>query len=126
LWHSATAGGVANIWGHLLPDSDRGGSQPYDRGNARIKHLIKTYATFFRDKRRFRADFVRDNGLADPRTGTTETPEPADISACLRGSGPDSLRFLQGELFVSRHGFNSDARFSASCRRRYQKQLQGN
>jgi len=80
------AGGIANIWGHLLPDSDQGGSQPYDRGNVGIKHVIKTYATFFRDKRRFRPDFMRDNSLADPRRGTTETPEPAAISVCLRNA----------------------------------------
>jgi len=92
LWHSAMAGGVANIWGHLLPDSDRGGSQPYNRGNPRIKHLIKTYATFFRDKRRFRADFIRDNSLADPRTGTTEKPKPSDISVCLRN--PQRTHFV--------------------------------
>jgi len=86
LWHSAMAGGIANIWGHLLPDSDSGGSQPYDRGSVRIKHLIKTYATFFRDRRRFRSDFIRDNSLTDPRTGTNETPESAAISACLRNT----------------------------------------
>lgn len=84
LWHSAMAGGVANIWGHLLPDSDQGGSQSYDSGDVHIKHRIKTYATFFHDKGRFRNDFIRDNRLADPRTGTTEKPEPADISVCLR------------------------------------------
>ena len=84
LWHSAMAGGVANIWGHLLPDADQGGSQSYDHGDVHIKHLIKTYAAFFRDKGRFRKDFIRDNGIADPRTGTTEQPEPAEISVCLR------------------------------------------
>ena len=42
LWHAAMAGGVANIWGNLLPEEDEGGSQPYA-----IKDLIKTYARFF-------------------------------------------------------------------------------
>jgi len=42
LWHSAMAGGVANIWGNLLPDSDNGGSRPY-----KIKEQIKTYSQFF-------------------------------------------------------------------------------
>jgi hypothetical protein len=73
LWHSTMAGGVANIWGNLLPRADQGGSQSYDHGDVRIKHQIKTYATFFRDKRRFRKEFIRDNHLADPRAGTTET-----------------------------------------------------
>ena len=45
LWHSALAGGVANIWGNLLPDDDQGGSQPYD-----IKALINTYARFFENR----------------------------------------------------------------------------
>jgi len=36
------AGGVANIWGNLLPDSDNGGSRPY-----KIKEQIKTYSQFF-------------------------------------------------------------------------------
>jgi len=84
LWHSAMAGGVANIWGNLLPDADVLGSQSYDHGDVHIKHLIKTYATFFRDKGGFRKDFIRDNSVADPRTGTTEQSEPADISVCLR------------------------------------------
>ena len=45
LWHSAMAGGVANIWGNLLPEEDEGGSQPYA-----IKDQIKTYARFFEDR----------------------------------------------------------------------------
>lgn len=92
LWHSAMAGGVANIWGNLLPDDDRGGSQSYDHADVDIKHQIKTYATFFRDKDRFRRDFVRDNSLCDPREGTTETPDPAPISVCLRD--PDHTHFV--------------------------------
>jgi len=27
---------VANIWGHLLPDSDQGGSQSYEHGHVHI------------------------------------------------------------------------------------------
>ena len=45
LWHSAMAGGVANIWGNLLPKEDNGGSQPY-----RIKEQIKTYSLFFENR----------------------------------------------------------------------------
>jgi len=41
------AGGVANIWGNLLPDDNHGGSQPYQIDTINIKHLIKTYAEFF-------------------------------------------------------------------------------
>ncbi len=92
LWHSAMAGGVANIWGNLLPDDNEGGSQSYDHSDVDIKHLIKTYAAFFRDKRRFRRDFVRDNALADPRKGTTEVPQSPSISVCLRN--PDMTNFI--------------------------------
>jgi hypothetical protein len=86
------AGGVANIWGNLLPDDDQGGSQSYDHGDVDIKDQIKTYATFFRDRNRFRRDFLRDNSLCDPREGTTESPDPAPISVCLRN--PDHTHFV--------------------------------
>lgn len=42
LWRSAMAGGVANIWGYLLPDDDLGGSRAYPN-----RHQIRTYADFF-------------------------------------------------------------------------------
>ena len=48
LWHSVMAGGVANIWGNLLPEDDRGGSRPYPPG---VKEQIKTHARFW--ERRF-------------------------------------------------------------------------
>ena len=95
LWHSAMAGGVANIWGNLLPNDDQGGSQSYDHGDVDIKHLIKTYATFFRDKKRFRKDFIRDNTIADPRKGTTEVPAAASISVCLRNRDMTHLVFYK-------------------------------
>ena len=44
----------------------------------------RTCATFFRDKNRFRRDFVRANELTSPRDGTTELSDPADVSVCLR------------------------------------------
>ena len=53
LWHATITGGVANIWGNLLPDGarrkDDPGSAPYPN-----KAHIKTYATFFNDHKRFR------------------------------------------------------------------------
>lgn len=60
-WHSAMAGGVANIWGNLLPHSENElGSRPYDNGakghtgdrrfTVDVKHQIKTYARFFEDR----------------------------------------------------------------------------
>jgi len=61
LWHSAMAGGVANIWGNLLPHSENElGSRPYDnraKGHidertftVDIKRQIKTYDRFFEDR----------------------------------------------------------------------------
>lgn len=61
LWHAAMAGGVANIWGNLLPHSENeSGSQPYDNGaegvvgdgafTVDMKDQIKTYSRFFEDR----------------------------------------------------------------------------
>ncbi len=58
LWHSAMAGGVANIWGNLKPEAKEGGSSPYPR-----PEWIRTWATFFEG--RFARDLVRDNALTD-------------------------------------------------------------
>ena len=59
LWHSTMAGGVANIWGYLV-GSTHGGSMPYP-----IKQQIKTYSTFFNDKRRFLKGMERSNELSN-------------------------------------------------------------
>ena len=58
LWHSALAGGVANIWGCLEGQPSELGSRPYPQ-----PYQIKTYARFF--EQRFRNDFIRDNTLTD-------------------------------------------------------------
>ena len=62
LWHSAMAGGVANIWGNLVPmgGSSFEGSGPYPN-----KEQIKTYSVFFNDKGRFAKDMVRENAITD-------------------------------------------------------------
>jgi hypothetical protein len=57
LWHSAMAGGAANIWGYLLgANGDVGFPYP-------DPHAIRTYSMFFRS--RFLADMIRDNELTD-------------------------------------------------------------
>ncbi len=58
LWRSAMAGGVANIWGYLLPNDDEGGSRPYPN-----QHQIRTYADFFAN--RFLKGMERDNALTN-------------------------------------------------------------
>jgi hypothetical protein len=54
LWHSAMAGGVANIWGNLLPGDIAEGSRPYDIDTITIKNQIRTYASFINP--RFKKD----------------------------------------------------------------------
>jgi hypothetical protein len=72
LWNSAMAGGVANIWGHLRPEAEQGGSSPYPR-----PEWIHTYAAFF--QRRWRADFVLDSSRSN--------------GVCLRTPGRDRFIF---------------------------------
>lgn len=57
LWHSTMAGGVANIWGYLVPAADEGGSQPYPNAGQ-----IRTWATFF--EQRFLPGMRPDNDLS--------------------------------------------------------------
>lgn len=90
------AGGVANIWGNLLPAMDEQGSQSYGIGDIQIKHQIKTFATFFRDKHRFRSDFVRKNRLI---AGGSSPNVPADVdgdlAACLADSSGSHFVFYK-------------------------------
>ncbi|MCB0122931.1 MAG: DUF5060 domain-containing protein [Caldilineaceae bacterium] len=62
LWHSAMAGGVANIWGNLIgaagANEGSTNSAPYPR-----PEWIQTYARFFAN--RFYGDMVRCNALTD-------------------------------------------------------------
>ena len=63
LWHSAMAGGIANIWGNLLgaasgANEGETSSAPYPR-----PEWIQTYSRFFED--RFTQDLVRCNELTD-------------------------------------------------------------
>ncbi len=75
LWHSAMAGGVANIWGNYLPEPPASGaSLPYPN-----PAWIKTNALFFAD--RFKADLLRDNAITD--------------GACLRRPGNELLLFYK-------------------------------
>ena len=58
LWHSTLAGGVANIWGYLVPRDDEGGSQPYPN-----REQIQTCARFL--QHRFIRGMQRANHLTD-------------------------------------------------------------
>jgi hypothetical protein len=61
LWRSTMAGGVANIWGNYLDDSDSENiSDPYPN-----QAELKTYSRFFFDHARFLADMERANALTD-------------------------------------------------------------
>jgi hypothetical protein len=72
LWHSAMAGGVANIWGHLPRGRDSW------LGSAKYEHpeWIKTYATFF--AHRFFSDMKRVNHL----TGSACLTRPNSLCDC--------------------------------------------
>jgi|GEM_PF-5376201 len=109
LWHSTMAGGVANIWGNLLPhnDNDRG-SQPYDNGagttirgtkvEVNVKDEIKTWSTFWFEKDRFSYDYIRDNRLTGNKTGPgmlSDNGEP--ISVCLLDSSYSRYIFYSEE-----------------------------
>ncbi len=57
LWHSAMAGGVANIWGYMI-GAPSAASLPYPH-----KEWIKTNALFFQT--RFLKEMIRDNQITD-------------------------------------------------------------
>ena len=62
LWHSAMAGGVANIWGNLVGAS--GANEGTDKSNSyNNPHWIKTYALFFEE--RFSRNLQRCNSLTN-------------------------------------------------------------
>ena len=105
LWHSTMAGGVANIWGNLLPHSDNDrGSQPYDNGaegrirgvrvRVNIKDAVKTYHRFWFEEGRFSADLIRANALTGNKPGAEllSHRNPTPISVALRG--PKFRRFV--------------------------------
>jgi len=74
LWHSAMAGGVANIWGYLHNSPGDGASGPYPN-----PEWIKTNALFF--EKRFLPDMCRDNSITD--------------GICLRDSDRSSYVFYK-------------------------------
>lgn len=96
LWHSTMAGGVANIWGNLLPDDNGYGSQPYSNKaegviqnfnfTIDIKEEIKTYNKFWFEKGRFSYDLIRDNELTGNQKGNSHLLPAGggSISVCLR------------------------------------------
>jgi hypothetical protein len=69
LWHSAMAGGVANIWGNMMFGA--GGS--YDAGSRAYPNRseLKIYSDFMTP--RFRSDFLRCDSLADGHCLRTPT-----------------------------------------------------
>lgn len=105
LWHSAMAGGTANIWGNLLPEGGNAqGSLPYSNRAAGeiqgktftvdIKDPIRTYHEFWFGKRRFSYDLHLANDLTGGREGDVFlSPEDGNpIEVCLRH--PDGERFV--------------------------------
>lgn len=115
LWHSTMAGGVANIWGNLLPHSENErGSEPYDngaRGELRgveftvdVKDEIAAYSAFWFDEGRFSADLVRADALSgrEPGAEVLSGSDPTPVSVALRGAGFDRFVFYAEETATVR------------------------
>jgi hypothetical protein len=80
LWHSAMAGGVANIWGYLLPregEPSRSGSNSFPRPD-----WIRTYARFF--NQRLQSDMSPCNELTDYRPSVTLEAGSLHAALCDR------------------------------------------
>lgn len=100
LWHSTMAGGVANIWGNVIGgiDQERTVSWFYDgeRPGIDIVKQIKTYATFFFDKVRFRRDLVPDNSRTDYEGRVMlERWGGGDLNVCLRSETNEHFIFYK-------------------------------
>jgi hypothetical protein len=94
LWHSAMAGGVANIWGHLPRGRDSWlGSAPYER-----PEWIKTYATFF--EHRFLIDMTPAADVSDGHC----LKVPAGTHYVVYGEDTESI-----ELDLSKMGGGQEA-----------------
>jgi hypothetical protein len=105
LWHSTMAGGVANIWGNLLPAKTFQESHPYDNQaegriqgvpfTVDIKEEIKTYHEFWFGKERFSFDLIRDNELTGNQIGQGHLYPGGGgyISVCLRNKEQDFYVF---------------------------------
>ena len=83
LWHSALAGGVANIWGYLVPNALEGGSRPYPN-----REQIKTYSRFF--EKRFLQGMKPHNDLTDHADGVSL--QEGNLRACL--ADPQANRYI--------------------------------
>ncbi len=105
LWHSTMAGGVANIWGNLLPEGTFQESNPYDNlaegkiqgvsFKVNIKDDIKTYNEFWFGKERFSYGLIRDNELTGNQTGKGHLYPGGGgyINVCLRNEQRDFYVF---------------------------------
>ena len=132
LWHSTMAGGVANIWGNLIPATTVQASRPYDnRVNGVIQDVpftvdiqesIATYGRFWFEESRFSYQLVRDNTLTGNQTGDPFlSPEgAAPINVCLRNhehtffvfyiEEDDFIRMDLSEMGVPRAAYAVDTR----------------
>ncbi len=80
LWHSALAGGVANIWGNLKGEQDganmgRGVSSPYPDAAT-----LRTCTEFFRE--RFRLDMRHDDEVCENGAALVNTDRTLFIAFC--------------------------------------------
>ncbi len=132
LWHSTMPGGVANIWGNLLPARDVQASRPYDNGaqgviqdvafTVDIQEAIATYRRFWFGESRFSYQLVRENGLTGNEVGDLFlAPEGGTpINVCVRNGAHtfyvfyiednDSIRMDLSEMNAPRQAYAVDTR----------------
>ena len=100
LWHSAMAGGVANIWGYLLPDEGpQGASRAYPN-----REQIRTYATFFENR------FLSDLQRADQWTDGVCLADPKRTQLLIYKEDCDEMRLNLSRLGKSQPAIAVDTR----------------
>jgi len=116
LWHAMMAGGVGNIWGNLLPDSDHRGSRPYDNGargsiqdvegfTVDVKDAIAAWRAFWFEEGRFRSDYRPANDLTDDEPGPTvwdTSPTGGHVGVALRDARNRHYVFYREEAAAVR------------------------
>lgn len=99
LWHSTMAGGVANIWGYLLPNDDEGGSRPFPN-----RQQILTYARFFQDR------FVRDLTRANHLSEGWVLKRPTHSHYLIYQEETDAIRLNLSEMAGPQHAIAIDVK----------------
>jgi hypothetical protein len=103
LWQSTMAGGVANIWGYMIPSADEGGSRPFPN-----REQIRTYARFFHD--RFLEGMTRANDLTDGVALARKSENPSLRVIVFYKEDTDSIRMDLASMSRSSRAIAVDTR----------------